>query len=47
MKLLKVKSLVKVFLFVGMIVMLSSCQRGYGCPYDFSVLTDFFANFLG
>jgi hypothetical protein len=46
MKILKVKSLVRLFLFVGLVVFLSSCQRGYGCPYDFSVITDLFSNLL-
>jgi hypothetical protein len=47
MKILKLKSLVRLVMFVGVVVFLSSCQRGYGCPYDFSVLTDFFAGILG
>jgi len=47
MKLLKFKSWGKLFLLVGVVVFLSSCQRGYGCPYDFSVIVDFFSAIIG
>jgi hypothetical protein len=47
MKLLKFKSLVKVIMFVGVVVFLSSCHRGYGCPYDFSIITDIITGIIG
>ena len=47
MKFLKIKSLVKILFFAGLVLFLSSCQRGYGCPYDFHVITDLFSGIFG
>lgn len=33
------KKLVTVFAFVGMLAAFSSCNRGYGCPNNFSLDT--------
>lgn len=31
------KKLLKGFLLIGTVVFLSSCNRGYGCPNNFSI----------
>ncbi|HRQ29034.1 MAG TPA: hypothetical protein PLU49_03100 [Saprospiraceae bacterium] len=41
MKYLNLKSISKVVFFLGIVIFATSCQRGYGCPYDFSVVVDF------
>lgn len=46
MKYLNLKSISKVVFFLGIMVFFTSCQRGYGCPYDFSVAIEFLSNLI-